>query len=177
MSSFEKVVKNACKPKPTPPKSKVSSPLSGVHTSSHNPSPLSTSTQSSPLPGPRMAPSMMSVEPFPLASESQTLLSVCLCNRMDGGRASRLTNCPGCVQGTHCPSHDGSEWCDGQCTPILVLFGCLTIKKRCRWSMGRCALYFSPFATLTHCVQATMLPRVSSITPYTLTRAYAPTVT
>ena len=26
MSSFEKVVKNACKPKPTPPKSKVSTP-------------------------------------------------------------------------------------------------------------------------------------------------------
>ena len=75
MSSFEKVVKNACKPKPYPPKSKVRSPsLSGVHTQLTLP--LSTLTQSSLQHGQKMAPSMMSAKPFPLAFESQTLSSV-----------------------------------------------------------------------------------------------------
>ena len=77
MSSFEKVVKNACKPKPTPPKSKVSTPaFLACAPNSHCPSWVSTSTLSSPQRGPRMVPSMMSARPFLLAFESQTLSSV-----------------------------------------------------------------------------------------------------
>lgn len=65
-----------------------------------------------------------------------------------GGHASRLTKYPGRVQGAHCPSHDGSEWCDGQRSPIPVHFGCSTIEKCRGRSMGRCALLLSsPYAT------------------------------
>ncbi|KAH9028548.1 hypothetical protein EDB84DRAFT_1439560 [Lactarius hengduanensis] len=41
----------------------------------------------------------------------------------------------GGVQGAYCPSHDGSEWCNGQCTPVSVLFGCSMIEE-CLGPMG-----------------------------------------
>ncbi len=78
MSSFEKVVKNACKPKAAPPKTKVSLRLSRIYSNLHCPSCLSTSTQSSPPHGPRTAPFTMSAKLFLLAFENQTQSSVSL---------------------------------------------------------------------------------------------------
>ena len=145
MSSFEKVVKNACKPKPAPPKSKVSRLLSATYTNnSHHASCVSTSTQSSPQHGPTTALFMMFAKLFPLAFESQTPSSVCLCTQIGIGMRQGADSCLGRVQGAHCPSPHGSEWCDRQCTPVPVRFGCSTIEKCCSRSVGRYALYFSP---------------------------------
>ena len=148
MSSFEKVVKNACKPKAAPPKSKVSTSCCYYPASLPQPrlSSNSTSTPSSPQHGLTMVPSMTSAGPSLPVFGSQIPSSV---------RSSHLVSCrtsrwadtsSGGVQGAHRSPYHDSERRNRQRTPVFVFFGGFTIKECGRWSMGRyvlCALLYS----------------------------------
>jgi hypothetical protein len=139
MSSFEKVVKNACKPKPAPPKSKVSSPRCYPAPLPH-PSSNSTSTPSSQPHGLMTVPSMMSAE-LSLPVFGSRIPSSVRSSRLVNRRTSRWTDTSsGGVQGTYRSPHHDSERRNRQCTSVFVFFRGFTIKECGRWPMGRCVL-------------------------------------
>jgi hypothetical protein len=109
MSSFEKVVKNACKPKPAPPKSKVCTPRCCLPASLPYPSSNSTSTQSSQPHGLTTVPSMTSAEPSLPVFGSQILSSVRSSHLVSRRTSPWADTSSGGVQGAHRSPHNDSE--------------------------------------------------------------------
>ena len=184
MSSFEKVVKNACKPKPAPPKAKVCSLRFCRSTVPPQLLSDSISIPSSQPHGPRTEPFMTSAEPSLPAFESQILSSV-RSSHLLSRRIHRWADTPsGGVQGAHRSPYHDSERLHRQCTSVFVFFGGFTIKERSRRSMGRYVLVpgliysiISLCHTHTFLFQVTTHPQIFSITLCTLTPAYVHTAT
>ena len=149
MSSFEKVVKNACKPKPAPPKSKVPSPRFGLSTSQLSSD--STSTPSSQPHGQRTAPSMTSARPSLPAFESQIPSSVRSSHLVSLRTHRWADTSSGGIQGAHRSPYHDSEWRNRQCPPVFVFFRSFTVEERCWWSMGRYVLCPSSYAIILLC--------------------------
>ena len=136
MTSFEKTVKLACKPKAAPPKAKVCL-LSPEAADCHQPpllhSSYSTSTQSSPLPGQKMAQYTTFARPCPRGSESPTSS----CVRPVCPPFSGRNHAPGCVQSSHRPPYNDPQRRDRQHSPVPVLLGRPQVAQRFCWPMGR----------------------------------------
>lgn len=147
MSSFEKVVKNACKPKAAPPKSKVSTPRCCHPASLPQPQPPSnsTSTPSSQPHGLRTVPSMTSAEPSLPVFGSQIPSSVRSSHLVSRRASWWADTSSGGIQGPHRSPYHDSERRNRQCASVFVFFGGFAIKECGRWSMGRyvsCSLFY-----------------------------------
>ena len=178
MSSFEKVVKNACKPKPAPPKSKVKPPRFCLSTS-----PLTFGQYIDPIIAATwsedgaihdvckaLAPRFR--EPNSIVSCSSPLV----CRRTH--RWADTSS--GGVQGAHRPPYHDSERRNRQCASVFVFVGGFAVKERRRWPMGRYVLRPSshtiiPLSQLTPSLQATIHLQTYNTTRCTSTAAYVHT--
>src|SRR6266436_3682418 len=179
MSSFEKVVKNACKPKAAPPKSKVGIPCCRHPASLPPPQPSSnsTSTPSSQPHGLTTVPFMTSAGPSLPVFGSQIPSSVRSSHLVSRRTRQWADTSSGGVQGAHRSPYHDSKRRNGQSTSALVFFRGSTIKGCGRRSMGwyvlgACSYSIISVYWLILLLQAIMHPHIFSITLFTWIHAY-----
>ena len=135
MSSYDKVVKLACKPKAAPPKSKVSFTLSPLRNVFHlilfqyiDPIIAATWSEDDSVHHVCKALSPCLREPNTIVRFIESPIRVvALSQPVFTDR----------VQSPNCTSHDDTKWLYRQCTIISIVFGSSTVARYLVWKLGR----------------------------------------